>query len=149
MDITSAKNDNIIEVIGRLPTVLCKSYTEESIKRAFTIPGWLRSSLQGVDVFQVFKQLKRTFTTEETEKWIADAPTFVEMYSKTGVFSEYLAQSLGYAEDSDASGNEHPQNASMISQHHRQRLTIPTHPRLMPQLLSINNDAAVNAREPA
>ena len=146
LNISSEKTTNIINGICRVPTALRKSYTEESIRRASAKPGWLGESLQAPDVFQCFKQLKRSYTQEESKKWIDDAPTLVKMYMSNGCFDEDLATSLGYPEDTDSSGREHPQTASMVTQHHRQRLTIPTNPNLMQRLLS-RIDAAADARE--
>lgn len=98
-------------------------------------------------MYRCFQQLKRVYSKAESAKWVNDLPQFVQMYHRLGRFEEDVATQLNYTEDTDESGGEHPLTASMTSQHHRQRATIPTNPTLLQQLSDRSNDAAADARE--
>ena len=132
INLSAEKLTNVINCISRVPTVINKSYDERSIIQAFVRPGWIGEGGQGVDVLKMFQSYKAKLTQEMKDKWIQDLPSLIKEMIQLGRIREETFDSLGYPVDTDKTGKAHnlPEDA-ITTQHHRQRFTMMTHPKLL------------------
>ena len=83
---------------------------------SFVKPGWLdRETLQGPNVLQIFRTLKRKYSTAERIKWTADLPIFIKEMHQFGYIREATFQRLGYPVDEDRLGAKHPLPDTLIT----------------------------------
>lgn len=70
VDFDSATLSEIRALVVRTPKAIAMSYSESSVMRSFTRPGWRdEETMQGPDTIRMFGSLKRAYTVEERQKW--------------------------------------------------------------------------------
>eukprot|EP00984_Skeletonema_dohrnii_P027868 scaffold17562_cov140-Skeletonema_dohrnii-CCMP3373.AAC.3 len=151
--IAAGKRNNIVSCTARCPSAVHLAYNERSTAEAFVLTGMLDESLQAPDIFTLFGQLKRSYTTTESAKWLTDMPTIVKEFLQYGHVRENDQDDtfavLGYPVDTDSSGNEHQLSRAFATQHHRQRCTIMTSDHVQSALAQKHGNQAAIARENA
>jgi len=127
-------------IITRAPVAISKSYSERSIIRGFTNPGWLdEETLQGPDVFNIFKTRKKNYTPQEEALWLRAIPELIRSLSKTGDTPEPLFTNLGIPEDS-LDGQVYPLTSDSL---HRKRFLMYAHTSMREKVLALSHRASV------
>ena len=127
-------------IVTRAPVAINKSYSERSIIRGFTNPGWLdEATLQGPDIYAIFKTRKKNYTPEEEALWLRVIPELIRSLIKTGDTPEPLFTQLGIPEDS-LDGKVYPLTSDCL---HRQRLVLYGHANKRESVLAQSHRASV------
>ena len=104
----------------------------------FVIVGQLnKETLQGPDTYVIMGRLKGAYTVEERDQWIRDIPVLIQELRQFGYIREETFDKLGYPVDTDEKGQEHKLTSNILTQHHRQRFTMPDNQHLSQLLLAV------------
>ena len=127
-------------IITRAPVAISKSYSERSIIRGFTNPGWLdEATLQGPDVYVIFKTRKKNYTPEEEALWLRVIPILIRSMRDTGRIPESLFTQLGIPEDS-LDGEVYTLTSDCLN---RQRFLMYAHENMRDEVLAQSHRASV------